>query len=44
MKLLKWFQRPNAHVLISGIAEGVTQTLILEPTVLEHVENSRQLN
>lgn len=44
MKLLKWFQRPNEHVLISGVSDGVRQTLILEPTVLEHVEKSRQLN
>lgn len=44
MKLLKWFQRANAHVLISGNAYGLKQTLILEPSVLEHVEKSRQLN
>lgn len=44
MKLLKWFQRPKTHVLITGKAKGVRQTLILEPAVLEHVEKSRQLN
>ncbi len=44
MKLLKWFQRPKEHVLICGRAEGISQTLRLESTVLEHVEKSRQLN
>lgn len=44
MKLLKWFQRHKTHALITGTAQGVSQTLILEPTVLEHVEKSRQLS
>jgi len=44
MKLLKWFWRPHTHELIYGKAEGVNQTLVLEPAVLEHVEKSRQLN
>ncbi len=44
MKLLKWFQRTKTHALITGTAEGVSQTLVLEPAVLEHVEKSRQLS
>jgi integrative and conjugative element protein (TIGR02256 family) len=44
MKLLKRFFQPNTHALISGKADGVKQTLILEPAVLEHVEKSKQLS
>lgn len=44
MKLLKWFQRAKTHTQITGTAEGVSQTLVLEPAVLEHVEKSRQLS
>lgn len=44
MKLLKWLQQNKSHALITGTAEGVSQTLIVEPAVLEHVEKSKQLN
>jgi integrative and conjugative element protein (TIGR02256 family) len=43
MKLLKWFLQPN-HLLISGKSEGLSQTLVLEKSVLQHVEKFRQLN
>lgn len=44
MKLLSRFRHPHTHILISGKAEGISQTLVLEPAVLAHVEKFRQLS
>lgn len=44
MKLLRWLQRTKTHALITGTAEGISQNLVIEPAVLDHVEKSRQLS
>lgn len=44
MKLLKWFREPQTTFPVSGKADGLSQLLLIEPAVLEHVNKFRQLN